>query len=396
MRPLAVLIALLLALSLVSHATASRHARFTAPLASTHLAASSRVVWYSRTEAPQGWTQLSPAESSASLSFTLVVEGSNADELERRFWSRSDPDSEEFGEWTSNADIERLVAPSPADTQRLYDALAEHGIAARQVVSHGDSFDVACNVEQASSLFNTRFYHFLHQATGTKTIRQWGDYSLPAALAEQAELVLGVHTFPTSEQRLAMRARRAAMQRRAREAVAARPLPDGWVPQALAAVYGLPYPIAPLAYSEVSAAVIEWEEETFSPSDLLAFSNDTAVPVAPVDAHQIVGNDSVAGPGIEASLDIQVKPCRAQPFFHPSTSTTALLIPLRRSAHSHGLLLFHSCAQWLEGLNPGSTPWFWLVDQPEAWSDKPTARAASTAASNPLINAALATRSTER
>ena len=325
-RFLIILVALLL-LALTTHAADNRHAR----LARQPVAAqptTSRVAWYSRSEAPQGWIQLGTADMHEQLTFTLIVKGSNKGELERRFWSRSNPDSEEFGQWMTNAEIEQLVAPSAAELQQLYSTLAEHGISAGQVVSHGDSFDIHATVEQASSLFATRFHHFKHSATRMDAIRQWGDYSLPAAIAAQAELILGVHTFPTIEQRVQMRARRNA----ARTATAAhlstrRDSIPAWVPQALAAVYGIPYPIAPLVHANISAGVIEWEGETFSPTDLVSFSNYTATPVVPVDAHHIVGNDSVADPGEEASLDIQ----------------------------------------WLEGLNPGATPWFWLVDQPYAW-----------------------------
>ena len=333
-RVVFIVVALLLLLALATHTRAAdnRHARVTTH-PTTSQPSTSRVPWYSRSELPQGWVQLLAAHPAEPVSFTVVVRGSNADELERRFWSRADPDSDEFGEWMTNAEIEQLVAPSPAQLQQLYHSLAEHGIAEEQVVSHGDSFDVTATVQQASSLFATRFYHFQHSATGLDAIRQWGDYSVPAVIAEQAELILGVHTFPTIEQRLQMRARRAAARTHARATAAARSPsrdpPPAWVPQALAAVYGVPYPIAPLAYSEVGAAVIEWEGQTFSPSDLLLFSNQTAIPLAPVDPARIIGNDSVSGPGDEASLDIQ----------------------------------------WMEGINAGSTPWFWLMDQPEAWFD---------------------------
>ena len=335
MQRFILLVALLLVLALGTQAAEKRHARLSARLTTPAQPTASRVAWYSRWEVPEGWVQLDAASSNEQLTFTVIVAGSNGDELERRFWSRSDPDSDDFGEWMTNADIEQLVAPSTADLKQLYDTLAEHGIAVEQVVSHGDSFDITATVQQASSLFDTRFYHFQHSATSHEAIRQWGDYSLPAAIAEQTELILGVHTFPTSEQRLRMRARRAEAREQARAASAARDPPTpGWVPQALAAVYGVPFPIAPLAYSEVGAAVIEWEEQTYSADDLVYFSNQTAVPLAAVDPSRIIGHDNVTGPGVEASLDIQ----------------------------------------WLEGLNPGSTPWFWLMDQPDAWSDAHTAR----------------------
>ena len=214
---------------------------------------------------------------------------------------------------------------SAASLAALYSSLLSHGISAGQVVCHGDSVDVEATVEQAASFFSTSFYTFEHSKTGRLAVRQWGECSLSPAITDQVVLVLGVSTFPTTEQRW-QRAerRRQARQQRAGSSQADQPL---WVPQAVAALYGVPFPIAPLSSPYVSAGVIEWEEESFSPSDLADFSSNTSIPLAPVDAHQIVGNNTIAEPGIEASLDIQ----------------------------------------WLEGIAPGSTPWFWLVNNETAW-----------------------------
>jgi hypothetical protein len=208
----------------------------------------------------------------------------------------------------------------------LYVTLASHGISAAQVTSHGDSVDVETTVKQAASFFSTAFYTFQHSKTGRLSVRQWGECSLSPAIADQVVLVLGVSTFPTTEQRWQRaQRRREARQRRADASPAAdEPL---WVPQAVGAMYHLPFPIAPLSTPYVSAGVIEWEEESFSPSDLGNFSLNTSIPLAPVDAHHIYGNNSIAEPGVEASLDIQ----------------------------------------WLEGIAPGATPWFWLVNNDTAW-----------------------------
>ena len=273
-RSLVLFAAILLILAFATQAADNRHARSVRPTVSQPPA--TRLPWYTRSEAPQGWTMLDAARPEEQLTFSLIVKGSNADELERRFWSRSDPDSEEFSDWMTNSEIEALVAPPAAQLQQIYDTLAQYGIKAEQVTSHGDSFDVSASVRQASAFFATRFFHYQHTTTGIDTVRQWGYYSLPSGLSEQVEMVLGVHTFPTVEQRMQMRARRAAARARAATKAAESAAPSAvWVPQAMAALYGVPYPIAPLAYKEVGAGVIEWEEETFSPADLANFSTNT-------------------------------------------------------------------------------------------------------------------------
>jgi len=79
---------------------------------------------------------------------------------------------------------------------------------------------------------------------------------------------------------------------------------------------------------EVNAGVIEWVQEVFWASDLANFSINTAIPLTPVDQHHVIGNNTETPfPGVEAELDIQ----------------------------------------WIEGINPGFTPWFWIVSDPEQW-----------------------------
>ena len=211
MHTIILLTALVLAVVVLVGAAENRHSRFGAHPDLARF--SQRVHWYSRTKAPQGWSRLQAAEPDEQLKFTVVLKGSNADELERRFWAVSDPYSSEYGCFMTNAQIEQLVAPSPSEWAQLLSTLslsAHGGIAAEQLSSHGDSFTVHCSVRQAEALFATTFYHFVHAASGGRAVRQWGEYSLPAALVEQTELVLDVHTFPTHEQRRQMRTRRNA------------------------------------------------------------------------------------------------------------------------------------------------------------------------------------------
>ena len=284
-----------------------------------------RVPWYERSSVPAGWTRLALSSPSAPLRFTLILRGSNADVLEERFWRVSDPDDALFGRFMKPKEIEQLVAPTPSDLRALLSALAEHGIGEQQLVSHGDSFTVHTTVASASSLFATAFFEFEHSASGLRVSRQFGASSIPSALSSQLVLVLGVHTFPPVEER---RAQRAAHQRLHAAPRAPSQTPRTiWTPAAVTALYGVPYPTAPLSTPQVEAAVIEWERESFSPSDLRNFSLSTATPLPSVDAHHIVGNNTIARPGGEASLDIQ----------------------------------------WMEAMAPSATPWFWLVDGQDSW-----------------------------
>ena len=301
MRSIVLLLALVLALAVLTEAGLNRHRLSQQP----QLVHGERVEIYNRLTTPAGWTRLRPAPLVERLSFTLAVKGQNADKLEQRFWAVSDPDNDSFGDFMTAAEIDQLVAPSATELATIYATLAAHGISAEQVVSHGDSFDVSCTVAQAELLFATRFFYFAHR-TGQHVIRQFGSYSLPAQLAEQVVMVFNVHTFPTHEQRSHMSAERKAKQAAIAAAHAAAPSTPCWVPQAIASIYGLPFPIAPMSTPSVTAGVIEWSMQTFSQSDLMNFSTAVAVPLVPVDQHRIIGNNSESPyPGIEAELDIQ-------------------------------------------------------------------------------------------
>ncbi len=279
-----------------------------------------RVLLYDSQQPPPGWRLLEPAAGTERLNFTLILQAENLDELERRFWQRTDPDHELYTEWMSNADIEQLVRLRPEDEARLRAELAAHGITAAQVVSHGDSFDVSSSVASASSLFASSFHHYAHM-TGRRTIRQHGSCSLPAAIAPLVVMTLHVHTFPAIRSRPSSR-RQPVTPDSTSDVGSQRGL---WVPQGVAGVYGLPMDIAPLSTPSVSAGVIEWgARQSFNATDLLIFSNVTALPLPVVS--NIVGLTAV-GPGDEASLDIQ----------------------------------------WMMAMDPGATAWFWQLDKPDQW-----------------------------
>jgi hypothetical protein len=76
--------------------------------------ADGRALLYNRQAAPAGWERLYPADPSDPVSFTLVLEGSNSELLEERFWQVSDPEHEQYGEFMTPREIEDLVKPESA------------------------------------------------------------------------------------------------------------------------------------------------------------------------------------------------------------------------------------------------------------------------------------------
>ena len=318
-------LALLSALLLAVGVEGRRHHK---PASLTHDShAADRVLLYDGQQPPSNWRLLRPAVDTERLRFTLILKAENVEELQRRFWQRTDPEHELYTEWMTNDEIEQLVRLRPEDDAMLRSELAAHGITAEQVVSHGDSFVINSSVASASSLFSTSFHHFAH-SSGLRAIRQHGPCSLRAAIAPLIVMTLDVHTFP------AIRSRPSSRRRRLRPASASgsdsasaaeRGNNDYWVPQGVAGVYNVPFPIAPLSHPAVTAGVIEWGlQQSFNQSDLDIFSNLTALRL-PVVKH-VVGL-STEGPGGESTLDIQ----------------------------------------WIMAMDPGATPWFWQLSEKGQW-----------------------------
>jgi len=296
---------------------------------STSLAASTlRSNVYTRSVMPTGWTRLSPASLSDSVTFTLILRPNNENKMEELFWQVSDPKHANYGNFLSHDEIISLVKLDKEDYNKLLSTLAQHGISEQNIILNaGDSLRIKTSVKNAASLFATQFFQFQHRKTGMTAIRSWGTVSLPVTIKPLIELVLDIHTFPTSEQRHQHKqdlTHRRAMETIKRTNAATTPV---YVPQSMGALYGLPLGLKPGSNSSVSTGVVEFVEETFSPADLETFSKKTNIPIIPPSANHIFGNNSEAPEGVEAALDIQ----------------------------------------WLEGVDPAVEPWFWLESDPNVW-----------------------------
>lgn len=59
----------------------------------------------------------------------------------------------------------------------------------------GDALRVSMPVADAATLLQTKFFHFVHPATGRKMIAQMGAMSIPTELASAIEFIEGVSLF---------------------------------------------------------------------------------------------------------------------------------------------------------------------------------------------------------
>jgi len=293
---------------------------------STVSASSARSVIYNRDVVPKGWSRLHEAKGFEELEFTIVFKQET--DLTDLFWSVSTPSSDNYQNYLSYDEIKDFVRLNDVDREAVMQVLREHNINEDAItLDAGDSLRIKAPVRRLASLFKTRFYHFVH-ATGARTIKQLGEYSVPSHIKPHVRMILGVHTFPTVQQRVEMKAARKlhASQDAVRRASQLREdaVVPVYVPQSMTALYGMPV-LVPGSNKSITATVVEFVDETFSPDDLNTFAKNVNIQVA--QPSHIIGNNTEAPEGIEAALDVQ----------------------------------------WLNSVNNALDPWFWLESDPNVW-----------------------------
>ncbi len=221
------------------------------------------------------------------------------DTLERIATAVSDPTSADYQAFLSVGEIQALVAPTAVNQQRVLDALAAVGLT--EVVNHGDAFDVRGPVSAVETFFSTRLYRFIDQETGKVVLRIRGTYTVPASVADMIVMVAGLSSFPVPH----LNAKKHFL-----DTVAGRVVNDGddatqsIVAQSLYQIYNIPKQ-APGNATSTTQAVIEFEGQSYSPTDLSTYSSQVQIPVIVPTANTTVGPNDPTQAGDEAQLDIE-------------------------------------------------------------------------------------------
>jgi subtilase family serine protease len=231
------------------------------------------------------------------LTFILALKQQNLDALEDFFWSVSDPKSELYRKFWDISEVNSLIAPKSDDVQAVKEWLSRSGVANDQIDPLGDALEVKASVGLVEKLFHTEMYQFQHTASGESIIRQFGQFSVPSHVEDKIDLVSGLSTFPIPHYGYKVPPPLV-------EGVTADDVDRGIVAQTIYNLYNLSSQTTGSASSTTSQGVIEFESQTFEPSDLSTYSQLVGIPVSAVPANQIIG--SGVGPAqTEATLDIE-------------------------------------------------------------------------------------------
>jgi len=262
---------------------------------------------FERNSVPQGWVKSAPAAPNAKVHFHLALTQQNLDVLEKTFWEVSNPEHENFQNFMTADEIQRLVAPKPENREVVMNWLKDHNV--KQYNDFIDSVEGWTTVAEAEKMFGARFYEFKNVNTGKKLIKAFGQVSIEKEVHDVIDAVHAISEFPMP---------RYTNKKKVPKGVEVTET-DAVIPQTIWNMYSMPTNI-PSGTSSIGQGVAEWEDQFFDPKDLAAYGKSVGVNVPAVDPSRIIGDNDPTNPGDESSLDIQ----------------------------------------FVGGVNPSGTNWFWI------------------------------------
>jgi len=264
-------------------------------------ALTSRVSIGARINSPTGWAQMAQASPSHRLEFVIALPQRNVDQLEEIYWDRTNPKSDNWRNWMTPQEILAIVAPEQSVHDRVLTWLKDNKVA--RIESHGDAIRGVAPVEVLAKMFAAKFWVFQH-TSGARIVRASGTLTVPSELATSVVFVEGLTNFPVNHNALHRRPANPNPNRRIEE----RGIWD-WdsyiVPGTLWNVYSIP-PTSRITNANNSQCVIEWEGQSFSPSDLKQYGSLMGVPALDIPTpNHVVGPNAPSDPGDESTLDIE-------------------------------------------------------------------------------------------
>lgn len=256
---------------------------------------------------PRGWVAapLPPTAAAQEVKFSVALREQHLDEVKRIALAVSDPQSPEYGNHRSAAELAELTAPNPADSATVRGWLEASACTVMAEHSTDRLLAVRCTVAAASDLLATSFRTLTNSATG-QSVTKAADISLPEAVDAATAALFGLHGLP-----LPPRPRRAATPAQSvwnNAAAAQGPPPQAAnvTPAVIAEVYNVGGVTVDRS-SKNKQAVAEFQGQTYNSTDLDKFFSLYVPDAKPGDekVHKSIGDPGDGASQDEASLDIQ-------------------------------------------------------------------------------------------
>ena len=149
------------------------------------------------------WEKTKRTAPSAAVNIIVHLTTSEAqmNTLEKTFWSVSDPESPDYGQHLTSAQVTAIVAHPEAQLQQVLQWLSSTGTPTSLTVgAHRDSIQVTLPARSVETLFHTELYQFVHRRRSGITLnRAATPYSVPDEVAASIALVSGLLQLPDLE-----------------------------------------------------------------------------------------------------------------------------------------------------------------------------------------------------
>ncbi|KAI0775012.1 subtilisin-like protein [Trametes elegans] len=251
---------------------------------------SSHVRHESRNALPHGWAPVRRAEPERMLPLRVGLAQSNLDALEDLLLDVSHPDSANYGQHWSPAQVAETFRPARESVDVVRTWLGESGVDAGRVrLSAGGGWVLAnVTVAEAEGLLGTEYFVYEHAETGRVQVGCERAYHLPEHVARHVELVTPTLHFDARVRRevpVEKRATKIKVGNHGSGPVSPKTtgnIKNIWTqlehcdeqitPICLRALYGFIY--VPLAAHKNSIGIVEYTPQAYAPADMdVFFSN---------------------------------------------------------------------------------------------------------------------------
>ena len=267
------------------------------------------------------WRNVGPAaEEYVTLNVMLRLETAATAGLQHALYAVSDPQSPEYGQHFTKAQIRDVLAVPQAQVDRVQAYFMRHGALETTMSPFNDIIRVRASATRFESALSTTLSRFIHVAQpDVSIVRASAPYALPDSIAADVALVGELLQFP---------ALRASAQTDRLQTDHLRVIPGNWsndcngtkvglkqcigltTPAVLAQRYRVPYKESTPGEGRSSMAVAEFVHQYFRKEDNAAFSTACGVNVSVVHVHG--AGDHPGRVGVEAQLDIEYIAAMAQ------------------------------------------------------------------------------------
>lgn len=144
-----------------------------------------------------GWKIKERVEPNKILELTFAVKQRNVNQLEKLLREVSNPESINYGKYSTVNDITELVSPSRKSLSIVKGWLAKHGVQFCTETINRDFLVCKMTRETAENLLTgSTFYYFEHDAYSKRIIRSPSRYYVPYTVSKYLDFVGGLHRFP--------------------------------------------------------------------------------------------------------------------------------------------------------------------------------------------------------